>query len=344
MPVIFPTQAKVTPSFSEPDLIVTWAQASGAFAALAGGKPRVKISPEDMAVYVNHLDLRTEVSAGQSPANLAPSAVLEVNYDTTPTYLIATRAIWNHHDVARGGELAISVPAAFDLGARQGIFQQMRSALLYGFQPSNGEGLLNTTGATTVALPPDQYGNDTVVSYDNGAMAAFFLGQVVLLKSGMYQSGGQIKNEIVAISPQREFLSFATSNIVQVTSYQRPGAGTSTTAGVAKGVIEETGDTFEWYFDDTLIGQASGGNDAVLLTIPEISAPSIPGMVNTNAFGAGVTPQLDAVNLMYADMAAPLEIPTPIPDGAITKRYEQRITSGWCVRPQGLYVLSMKYQ
>lgn len=343
MPVIFPTQAKVSPNFSEPELIVTYTQASGAFAALAGGKPRVKIGPEDMAVYINHLDLRTEVSAGQSPFNMLPSAVLQVNFDTTPTYLIATRAIWNHHDTARGGEYAISVPSGLDLAAFQGIFQQMRSALLYGFTPSNGEGLVNTNGATTVALPPDPFGNTTVVSYDNGAMALFILAQIVNLKSGMYQSGGQIKNEIVAISPQREFLAFANANIVQVTSYQRPGAGTATTGGVVKGVIKETGDSFEWYFDDTLIGQGAGGNDLVILTIPEIEAPDIPGLMNTNTFGADMTPQLKAVNLMYTDMAAPLKIPTPIPDGAITQRYEQRITSGWCVRPQGIYLLSMPY-
>ena len=98
---IFPTQAKVTPSFTEPELILTYSQASGAFAALAGGKPRVKIGSEDMAVYVNRLDLRTEVAAGQSPSNLLPSASLEVNYYSTPTYLIRTRAIWDHHDIAR---------------------------------------------------------------------------------------------------------------------------------------------------------------------------------------------------------------------------------------------------
>lgn len=342
MPVIFPTQAKVTPSFSEPDLIVTYSQASGAFAALAGGKPRVKIGPEDMAVYINRLDLRTEVAAGQSPFNLLPSASLEVNYDTTPTYLVATRAIWNHHDTARGGELAIGVPGALDLAAFQGIFQQMRTALLYGFTPANGEGLLNTVGATTVPLPADPYGHTTVSTYDNGSMALFLLAQIVNLKSGMYQSGGQIKNEIVVVSPQREFLAFANANIVQVTSYQRPGAGSATVADVVKGTLKESGDSFEWYFDDTLIGQGAGGTDVVVLTIPEIEAPAIP-MLNTNIFGSEMTPQLQAVNLQYADMAAPLKIPTPIPDGAITQRYEQRITSGWGIRPQGLYLLNMQY-
>jgi hypothetical protein len=343
MPVIFPTQARVTPSFSEPDYVVTYAQASGAFAVLPEGKPRVKIGSEDMAVYVNALDIRTDVIAGQSPSNLLPSASLVVSFVSTPTYLIRTRAIWDHHDVARGGEWNLSVPSALDLGARQGIFQQMRSALLYGFNPTNGEGLLNTVGATTVVLPPDSYGNTTVRTYDNGQMALWLLGEIVALKSGMYQSGGNIKNEIVVISPQRVFLQFSYAGIVQVTSYQRPGAGTATVGEVVKVVARDSGDMFEWHFDDTLIGQASGGNDAVILTMPEIEAPDIPGMINTNVFGADIRPQMMAVNLMYSDMSAPMKIPTPIPDGAITEINELRITSGWVIRSAGLYILSMPY-
>jgi hypothetical protein len=46
---------------------------------------------------------------------------------------------------------------------------------------------------------------------------------------------------------------------------------------------------------------------------------------------------------MYADMAAPMKIPTPTPDGAITELQELRITSGWCIRPQALSIISMPY-
>lgn len=342
MPVNFPTAAKVTPSFTEPDYIVTWAQASGAFAALPESKPRVKIGPEDMAVYVNTLDLRTDVVAGQSPSNLLPSAMITVDYNSTATYLIRTRAIWDHHDTARAGEWNVSLPSAYDLAAFQGIFQQERTALLYGFNPANNEGLLNAVGATTVVLPPDSYGNTTVVNYDNGQMALFLLNQIVALKAGMWQSGGNIKNTIVVVSPQREFLAFAMSGIVQVTSYQRPGAGTSTIAEVVKATLKDSGDTFEWYFDDTLIGQGAGGNDIVLMTMPEVEVPDMPG-INTNVFGSDFKPQMKAVNLMYSDMSAPLKIPTPTPDGAITQIYEQRITSGWGIRPAGIYLLSMPY-
>lgn len=338
----FPTVARVSPSFTEPDLIVTYAQASGAFAALAGGKPRVKIGSEDMAVYINHLDLRTEVVAGQSPQNLLPSATLVADYFQTATYLLRTRAIWDHHDMARASEWAVGLPTAQDLAQRQGIFMQMRTGLLFGFNPSNGEGLLNTAGATTVTLPADQYGNTRASTYDNGDMALFFLNQIVGMKSRMWQSSPGIRNKIVVISPQRIFLQFAYANIVQVTSYQRPGAGTSTTATVIAETAKGSGDEFEWCFDDTLIGQASGGNDAVLLTIPEIEAPDVPG-INTNIFGSQMNPQMRDVNVMYADMGAPMKIPTPTPDGAITEVQELRVTSGWTIRPQGVTIISMPY-
>ncbi|OYV83435.1 MAG: DUF2184 domain-containing protein [Parcubacteria group bacterium 21-54-25] len=337
----FPAQAKVTPSFSEPDLIITYAQPSGAFAALQGGKPRVKIGSEDLYVYINSLDLRTDVQASQSSFNQLPSATLTASYFSTPTYLIRTRAIYDHHDMAAAGNYNISLPHAQDLAMRQGIFQQMRSALLYGFQPANGEGLVNTAGATSVTLPPDSYGNDSVTTYDNGEMALWLLGQIVQLKTGMFQSGAVVGNNIKIICPQRVGLQLGYANIVQVVQYQRPGAGTATTAEVVNETAKANGDTVEWYYDDTLIGKGAGGTDLVIMTMPEIEQPDISG-INTNVF-ADVNPNMKAVNVQYADMAAPIKIPTPTPDGAITEVQELRITSGWGIRPQGLYLLSMAY-
>ena len=337
----FPSRAKVTPSFSEPEKIITYAQASGAFSALQGGKPRVKLGEGDLYVYIDSLDLRTETWSGQAAANFLPSATLVADYYSTQTYLIRTRAIYDHHDMAAAANYNISLPAAQDLAMRQGIFQQMRTGLLYGFTPANGEGLLNTVGATQVTLPPDSLGNTTVQTYDNGEMALFILNQIVAMKSGMYQSGANIKNKIVVVSPQRVFLQFQYANIVQVTSYQRPGAGTATVGEVVQNVVTEAGDEIEWYYDDTLIGKGSGGSDAVLLTIPEIEQPDVPG-INTNVFPT-LNPNMKSVNLMYADMAAPRKIPTPTPDGGITEVQELRVSSGWCVRPQGLYILNMPY-
>lgn len=339
---VFPTKMKISPAFTEPDLIVTYAQSSGAFAALEKGRPRVKIGSEDMAVYINRLDLRSNYAVAQSATNLLPSAGLTVDFDQTATYLIRSRAIWDHHDMAQAANYAIGLPNAQDLAMRQGIFQGMRSGLLYGFNPAQGEGLLNAPGATAVTLPPDSYGNTTALTYDNGQMALFWLGQLVLLKTRMYQTGGNIKNNIKVISPQRIFETFAMQSIVQVTSYQRPGGGTSTVAQVIQDVAQSNGDTFEWFFDDTLIGQGAGGNDAVLLTVPEIDAPT-GNKPDTDIFGANMQPKMNAVNLMYTDMAAPMKIPTPTPDGAVTEIQELRCTSGWCVRPQGITIVSIPY-
>lgn len=338
---LFPAQARISPSFAEPELIVTYAQASGAFNALQGAKPRVKLAPGDLNVYVNSLDIRTETSTAQSSSNLLPSSTLIGSVYSTATYLIRTRTIWDHHEMAAAANYSVSLPAAQDLASRQGIFQQMRSMLLYGYNPANGEGLLNSPSAIAVTLAPDYLGNTTVSTYDNGAMALFILQQIVSLKSGMYQSGGNIKNKIIIISPQRVFLSFQLSAIVQITTYQRPGAGTSTVGGLIENVITENGDEIEWHYDDTLIGKGAGGSDAIILTIPEVEIPDVPG-INTNVFGE-FTPSMKAVNVMYTDMPAPMKIPTPIPDGGITEVQEIRSSSGWNLRPQGLAIISMPY-
>jgi hypothetical protein len=79
----------------------------------------------------------------------------------------------------------------------------------------------------------------------------------------------------------------------------------------------------------------------VILTIPEVEVPDLPG-INTNAFGE-VSPSMKAVNIQYAAMAAPAEIPTPTEDGAITTVYENRISAGWSLRSQGLYILSIPH-
>ncbi len=339
---IFPAQAKVHPSFSEPELIVQYFQASGAFATLYEGKPRVRMGAEDLWVYVNKLDIRSQSIGSQFASEFLPSATLQAEYLQTATYLLRTRAIYDRHDIAAAARYAVGLPFAQELAMRQGIFQQMRSMLLYGYNANNGEGLLNASGITNVTLPPDSLGNTTVQTYANGDMALFILEQIVELKTRMYQSGSYVNNKIVILSPQREFMQMQYGDIVQVVNYQRPGGGTSTVAEVVKTVAQEAGDSVEWYYDDTLIGQGSGGSDAVVIIIPEVERPVIPG-INTNVFGAEMEPATTAVSVMYNDVAAPIKIATPTPDGAVTELLELRSTSGWVWRSEGVTVVSMPY-
>lgn len=329
----------VHPAFIEPELLLQYNQASGAFQALATGNPLVKLGAEDKYVYMRHLSVRSKVQTGQASGNQIPSATVVADMISTPTYLNRTRAEYDHHDTAMMAEWGTSIVEAQRLAMRQGHFQLLRNMLLYGNIPANGEGLVNANGATSVSLPADSFGNQSVRTYDNGQMATFFLQQLVNTKVRTMQLG--LPARFVILGPQRTLGQFEYPNIVQLTSYQRAGAGSATTAGVVKDVAALNGDTIEWVYDDTLANYSAAGVDTVLIVMPEVEKPR--GRVwNTNEF-ATLKPGLAACTLMYADVAAPIEIPTPLAGGAIDVLSEMRASPGWAPRPEAVAVISMTY-
>lgn len=333
----------VNPSYIMPETVMQQNQVSGAFDLLATGNPLVRLGQGDLVVYVKKMDIRTKTHSGQSAVNSLPSVSISNSMVSTPTYLIRVRAEYDHHDTYAAGNWGYGLPAAYRLGMRQGIFSQMRTSLLYGFNPSNGEGLLNTAGATAVSLPADSNGNTTVATYDNGQMAFFLAQQVSAVKTRTNQLGQGV--QITITGPQRVLGAFEYQNIVQLTQFQREGGGVASTAGVLKNILDWNDDTLVWSYDDTLIGKGAGGSDAVVITIPEISVPAGTENdgINTNEF-AKLTPNLRACNLQLVDMAAPKEIPAPLPGGAIDVVSELRTTSGWGLRPETITIVSMVYQ
>lgn len=340
MATIAPAWVQVHPSFMEPEILLQYNQASGAFDLLHGSKPRVKLGDGDLAVYIKRLDLRTTMTAAQAAGNNLPSVTIVNSQISVPTYLQRVRAEYDHHDTAAAANWGVDIVNAHRLGMRQGHFQLCRNALLYGLNPANGEGLLNTPNATAIALPADSFGDTTVVTYDNGQMALFLLAQIQATKTRTMQLG--IGRKLVFLGPQRVLGQFEYAGIVQVVQFQRPGAGTATTAGVVKMVAMENGDQIMWCYDDTLIGKGAGGTDAVLLVMPEIARPD-GGDINTNEF-AKLAPGLEACTLQYCDMPAPREIPTPLAGGAIDVTSEWRISPGWGIRPEAITIISMQYQ
>lgn len=335
-----PSFLMVNPSYVEPGILLPYAQASGAFETLAEGQPLTRLSEGDLYAYIKRMDLRTKMAAGQSAYNSLPSVSTALSMISTPSYLLRVRGEYDHHDTAAMGRWGVSIVEAQRLGMRQGHFQLARSALLYGFNPANGEGLVNTQGATAVNLPADSNGNTTVVTYDNGQMGVFLLTQISAMKTRTNQLG--IGRKFTILGPQRVLGAFEYQNIVQLTQFQRQGGGTTSTAGVVKDMLAMNEDEIVWVYDDTLIGKGSGGTDAVIITMPEVKKPQ-GSRINTNEF-AKLAPGIEACTLMYCDMAAPKEIPTPLPGGAIDVLSEWRITSGWGIRPEAVTILSMQYQ
>lgn len=340
MAFITPSWVQTNPSYVLPELLLQFQQASGAFETVAGGEPMVRLGEGDLAVYVKRINIRTDITAGQSAYNSLPSVAVDAHMISTPTHLMRVRAEYDHHDTASASRWGIGIAEAQRLGMRQAHFQLMREALLYGFNPQNGEGLLNTPEATQTTLPADENGNTNVANYSANSMFRFMLAEIQALKTRTMQLGQGRK--IVVLGPQRILGALEYQSIIELTSFQRPGAGSDAVRGGIQEILSRNGDTLEWVYDDTLIGKGAGGTDAVIITMPELNKPRIMNKINTNEF-AELAPGLTANNLMLTDVAAPYEIPTPIPGGAIDIVSEMRITSGWCLRPEGLTVVSMPY-
>lgn len=336
---IVPAQIRVSPHYLIPELILQYQQASGAFDLIATGDPLVRLGEDDLAVYAKRLDVRTEVATSQFAPNQLPSCTVVYNEISTPTYLIQTRAEYDHHDTAALGRVGVATPEAHRLAMRQGTFQQQRNLLLFGANPLNGEGLLNTNGATAISLPPDSNGNTTIVTYDNGQLALFLAQTLGSIKVRTNQMGMGVK---FAVTMPQRVLESISYDVVQLTQYQRQGAGSKSARGLVDDVLEWNEDDITWGADDTLIGKGAGGTDMIVISMPEVKKPK-GGKINTNAF-AELTPGLQACALQLVDRAAPTEITAPLPKGAVDVVSELRSTSGWSIRPEALTLLSVQYQ
>lgn len=336
---IAPAFVTLNPSYMMPEILLPYSQASGAFDLLAGGEPLVRLGEGDLVAYIRRADVRTKMAAGQSAYNELPSVGIVMSMISTASYLLRVRAEYDHHDTAAMGRWGMPIVEAQRLGMRQAHFQLLRTMLLYGMNPANGEGLINTNGATALNLPADPNGNTTVSTYDPGAMGFFLLSQISALKSRTNQLG--LGQKFTITGPQRVLSQFEYQGIVQLVQFQRDGAGTASVAGLVKDVLEMNGDTILWTYDDTLIGKGAGGTDAVIIAMPEVEKPE-DEPINTNEF-ANVQPGLDACTMQLCDMMAPREIPTPIPGGAIDIVSELRATSGWGVRPESIVIVSMTF-
>lgn len=330
----------VEPSFQEPEFLMQYSQASGYVYLLENEDLRVRLSTDDLLVYMKQMNLRTKIAGNQAAANELPSVDIATSMISTMTYRFRTRSQYDHHDVAAAARWGFALPEAYRKGMWQAHYQQSRDAALFGMNPQNGEGFINAPGATATNLPPDQFGNTTFSTYDNGQMALFLAQQIAAIKTRTNQLG--IGHKFTVLGPQRT-MSLFEYNLVQLVQAQRPGAGTMSTVETLKSILVTNDDELIWAYDDTL--QGAGGNansDVILIAMPEVMAPEGPTNTNTNIF-ASLTPNNRACLTQYTDMAAPREIISPLAGGATDVVAERRVTSGWAPRPQALTVLTGTY-
>jgi hypothetical protein len=331
--------AMAHPNFFEPEILMQYNQRSDYIELLAGRAPRVKLGQEDKYVYLRHLGVKTKVSSGQAGANQVPSCSITADLASAPVYLQQVRAEYDHHQINMADKWGFSLPLAQSLAMQQGHYQQLRDKALFGMFPANGEGFLNATGATYTTLPQDSLGNQRFSTYDNGQMALFLLSVFSALKSRTYQMG--MAQRFVIIGPQQDIGIWQYQGVVQLTSFQRAGAGSETITGTVEEILKRNGDEIVFGYDDTLIGAGAGGTDAIIFAMPEVKRPAgVSGHAwNTNKF-AELQPGFNACTLQYSDVIAPIEITAPLPAGATDVYSEMSATSGWAPRPEALLVLS----
>lgn len=331
----------LNPSMMLPEIAMQYSMATGAFDLLPGGKPEAKIGSNDLLVYQKTLRMTNQVQASQSLPNQIGSSSVMPGYTQMQTYRIATRSQYGLFDDDAASGWGYSLVNALQLSARQGIAQVLRTMLLYGLKPSNGEGITNTAGATTVSLAADSGGQTTYPAWDSGELARFLLGHIADLKTRMLMLGQPALITITA--PQRFNSAISYTGIVELTSYQRPGAGTDTAGNIVDKIAKDAaGDEIIFTMDDTLIGKGAGGTDLIIISAVVLNVPASDSDINTNIF-ASLTPNQRAVNQMFCDVAAPTEVSTPIPDGGLTTLYTMRSTPGWNLRAEGVTLLSAAY-
>ncbi len=331
--------AVVNPSFSEPEILTQWVQPSGFIHTLSGSGLRTRLGEEDLLVYAKQVNMRVKIAAGQTSFNELPGVDIFASQISTATYRAQLAATWNHHDVNAAASWGFSLTEAYKLGHRQGHFQLARDASLKGMNPQNGEGLMNAPGITVSNLPDDPFGNDSWSTYDNGSMAFYLSLQVGTIKQNTLNLG--LPKDFTLIGPQRVLMPYE-YNVVQLTQFQRDGAGVASTAGTFKEILMRNGDKVTWTYDDTLQGAGANGNDLVFIVMPELTKPAGPEPINLNEF-AKLTPGNMTCNAQYADMAAPREITSPMAAGATHYMTEWRFSSGWPLRPQAVRGISAPF-
>ncbi|ELW9525926.1 hypothetical protein SIO92_000144 [Burkholderia cenocepacia] len=328
-------------SFTEPGLILSYTQQSGAFNMLAGGAPDVKIDHYDQYVYQHMIEVRSAATANQAAANVMPNATFRTSYGSVPTYLLRSRAQYDHHEVAAASSWDVNLADAKRLAAYQGIFQAARNGLLFGFTPSNGEGLLNAP-ITSVPIPPDADNHTTLSTMNAPYLFDFFLKTIQDVRKRVLNVGQGVPTKVVVVSTQ-DIIGFLEASVVDLTSYQRIGSGVNTIKGSITDVSDWNGVDVEWHVDDNLQGQGAGGTDAIFVIVPEL-APQGKSAVSTNVFADKLQPSYMGTARQYFGSDTPLEFTAPLSGGFLDIVYEQRMTPGWMLRPKAATLLSVKYQ
>lgn len=332
----FTARIQAQPSYTMPGMIVQQSLVSGFTGVLGGESVQAKLNNTDVAAYLTSLKMKANTTVSQAPANaLSSGAELIPEMRSIPTYFIRGKVEFDHNDVSMASTWNVQLQEALKLSLKQSHYERIRDASLYGVNASNNEGILNAPNIVTENLPADSIGNVGWIDYDNGELATYILRLINDLTARTFMAGSPVR--IALLMPVR-LMNKLTMGVVQLTSFQRSGAGSDSVAGLLETVIEWNGKTIELYPDNSLEGKGDGGTDAIVLCIPELVDQSAMPF-NTNVF-ADLTPNITANVVQMCDTPEPVFYYTPLSLNTTEILSEQKIIPGWVTRPEAVTFIS----
>lgn len=160
----------------------------------------------------------------------------------------------------------ISLADLLDKLSRMAINQRRHYASLFGFDPSETQGLINL--ATSESLPADSDSNQTITSYIVAELFAYLNEKV---RDIMDVSYGTLKPAVIVSSPR--IIHYLQTAIIPLTSYLDVGSGTESVAGAFSKVSGQWLGIGKIEFVSDYLLQETGTNstDQILFIAPGLS-------------------------------------------------------------------------
>lgn len=327
-------------TYQSPNFLLTKVLRSGAFRLLGEARPRAMplATPQ---VMIRTLTNRGEAMVGENVTRNLPIGTLPVlGAFYIPTYSIASTVMYNSIDSLRSKENSYDLRSMLDDGMKQTFRLTERNLLIYGAKNAPNEGILNAVGAYAHTLDPDQFGVSNISNMDQGYLATALSG----LASDIVQKAMAVgePTRLVILAPQRIITVLTSRKVVQLTDYQRPGAGVAGAGEMAAALLANISVNFELAVDDSLIGKGKNGTDLIIIGVPEI--PPDSGEINsTNAVYAGFPNKENGCIVQYTDSYMPIAKSAITFPGELQVVYSKNTTSGIVVRPELFSLISVAY-
>jgi hypothetical protein len=220
-------------------------------------------------LYLPTLDkVHTPTTVGQQWRGGVDSAQFSTSQLAWQYYTIQSRMEYTDQQAAKLAKMlpGIGIDSLLDKLCRQGINQRRHYGAIFGFDPAQTQGLVKQ--GITESLPADSDSHTTISTYNADELLAFLASQA---REAMNNSYGMAK-PVVFMSSVR-LVNYIKTVMVNLTSYQMPGAGVDSIGGAYSRIVGEwlgVGKV-EFIGDDLLKEAGTAGDDLIILVAPGLT-------------------------------------------------------------------------